>query len=193
MTMNDEDTQSGPGAGEKPPGDPAPEPHRPGGGDQDDTASAATTTEAGAAQDEAALLWPEREVQLADGRKVTVREMTWGQSLRLARHWRPLADGLFELIGDGNAERDIEPDEVAALLEDHGDDALELLAACSDLDRNQAEGVGLVDGQTLLITWLGVHLRFFARRRVVGRSVSEGMKRGVRVARTTAGRSAPSS
>lgn len=191
MTRNDEDTPSGPGAGEKPPGDPAPEPTRRESSGQDTPAT--DEAEGGAAQDEAALLWPEREVRLADGTTVTVREMTWGQSLRLARHWRPLADGLFELIGDGDAERDIEPDEVAALLEDHGDDALELLAACSDADRDRLEALGLVDGQTLLITWLGVHLRFFARRRVLGRSVSEGMKRGVRVARTTAGRSVPSS
>lgn len=191
MTMNDEDTQKGSGAGEKPPGDPAPEPHRRESSGQD--APATDDAEGGAAQDEAALLWPEREVTLSDGTQVTVAEMTWGQSMRLTRHWRPLADGLLELVGEAADEREIGEDEVTALLEDHGDDAIELLAECTNLDRARIQELSLLDGQTLLVTWLGVHLRFFGRRLAVGRSVSAGLRRGMRVARSTAGRSAPSS
>lgn len=158
-----------------------------------DVPGADDTANGGASTDEDALLWPERTVTLGDDRVVTVTEMTWGQSMRLAPHWRPLADGLFAVVGAAADAAEVDTGAVVALFEDHGESALELLAECTDLDREAIEALPLVDGQNLLVTWLKVHLGFFGRRVALGRQVARGLTEGANRARRAAGRSASSS
>lgn len=114
------------------------------------------------------ILWPEQEVIVGDETTVTVHEMTFAQTARLAEDWQPIAEEVMGSLGSASE------DEVIAMFDDlaerHGERLIRLIAATARVDdqpvsREWVERLKPDDGMILAVAWLGVHLRFFGARR----------------------------
>ncbi len=118
--------------------------------------------------EELAIIKGQTEVQLSDGRTVTVRE------------YRAFFEGLkVDAIAAG-FEADLaaaldgmQPTEPGALLQlgavfgAHPGVLIELLAMATDLEHEDIQCLPDADGQTLLVTWWGLNANFFMRRVVL--------------------------
>ena len=127
------------------------------------------------APDDLDILAPERAVQ-AGGRALTVRELTLRQSLdvhaRLAPVLRTLAP-YYAPGGDG-----VGVDTVLAALAAAPDVACALLALSTGQDETWIAALPERDGTTLLLTFIAVHIPFFATRLEVARQMTAAQALG---------------
>lgn len=102
-------------------------------------------------------LFDEQTLTIA-GEQVTVRELTFAQGLRATAAARPIVE---RLRADGEADR--APD-VLALVEEHPESWITLLAIATDHDPAWVEGLRDDEGLALAMAFLTVNRGFFVRR-----------------------------
>lgn len=107
---------------------------------------------------DAEVLFPDREVVIG-GQTITVREFTYAETLRLSGRMR----GLLERIAD-EFGADPEVGDIDAVIADHADEWLELLALSSGLDPTAIETLSKTDGAALSLAMWSANLGFFCRR-----------------------------
>jgi|GEM_PF-398380 len=105
------------------------------------------------------ILHPERIVTIG-GRTLTVREYSFVEGLRLRPLYQPLLDALYETMQHGEVPR---TDEVQAILAEHLDATLQLIAVAADTDVDYVSSLNLRDGNQLLDAWWGANGPFFLR------------------------------
>jgi hypothetical protein len=107
------------------------------------------------------ILLPDITLQL-QGKPVTVREYSFVQGLRVDAMAKPFFDDLSRIFLEGDPLKDSDRaelilDELQALM-------TQLLALSTGESAEWVEGLGDLDGQTLLMTWWTVNRDFFVRR-----------------------------
>jgi hypothetical protein len=112
---------------------------------------------------EAEILFPDVEVMLQSGRKVTVREIRFGQAMRLGPKIRPLALALARgctssEITEADAYR------IFGIGEDYPDEFYAVLCASTGLEREEIEALPELDGEAVQLAFWRVNTGFFARR-----------------------------
>lgn len=120
-----------------------------------------TPTEKGqGGQGDLAILHPEISATIA-GRKVTVREYTFVQGLRLTSLIAPIVDGMAALALAGELP---DPEALRPVFGEHVDQVLFLIAESCGQD--VAWVAGLPDGEAskLQLMWWTVNAHFFGRR-----------------------------
>ncbi len=110
-----------------------------------------------AADDDLEILHPDREVRV-NGETVTVREYRFVEGLRLRATAAPLVEALGELM-----QRNVDLDQVYALLADHEELLLELMALSIDKPVEFVAGLDGPEGELLMDTWWVVNASFFTR------------------------------
>ena len=119
------------------------------------------------AQDAATLdvLAPERTCQVA-GRTLTVRELTLRDALTFHARLGPVIDALLPAYGHDGAG--VGTDDVLCALAAHPDLACDLLAATTGESADWFAALPERDGMLALLTFIAVHVPFFATRLELG-------------------------
>jgi hypothetical protein len=107
-----------------------------------------------------AILYPERTATIA-GRVVVMRELNFVESLRHGAHVASLAEAMSDIALE-NQLHDLES--LRAVLADHHEQVLDLIAVSSDQDSDWVRGLDAREGENLLLLWWAVHADFFLRR-----------------------------
>ena len=109
--------------------------------------------------DDLSVLFPTREATIA-GRAVTVRELTFPQSMAISGRLTPVIDALAPHYGSDGIDSDL----VMATLSAHADVTLELLALSTGQPPDWLAALHEHEGMHLLLLCMEVHIPFFARR-----------------------------
>lgn len=115
---------------------------------------------AASAAEELDILHPERTLVFASGR-IVVREYGGVEWLRLQRTADPLIRALAGMLAAGEAPTF---DAAAALVADHLDIMLPLIAQAADVDIARIDALAPDEVDLLLMTWWGANGRFFILR-----------------------------
>lgn len=115
--------------------------------------------------DELGTVLPDATVHVG-GRSVTVHELRFAQSLRATPVARPIIESLRALM-DRHGE-DIPAGDLVALLTDHPDAWLDLLALATGESAEWIAGLSDADGLALQMALWEVNQRFFVQRLVLG-------------------------
>lgn len=116
-------------------------------------------SDAAADADDLSILFPTREATIA-GRAVTVRELTFPQSMALNARMAPVIEALLpHYLGEG-----IDSDTVMDVLSAQPDVALELLALSTGQPVEWLAALPESEGMQLLLLCVAVHVPFFGRR-----------------------------
>lgn len=115
---------------------------------------------------EAEIIAGEIPVELSDGRKVVVREIRWGESLRLGAQLRTI---VLEVAKRETTGR-LDPIAIFEIPEDHPEAFISVLALVTGLSTEELEGLPMVDGEKLQNAFWKQNTAFFARQ--VGRVLS---------------------
>lgn len=110
------------------------------------------------------ILHPERDLQIG-GKTVTVREIGFVEGMRIAGQVAPIIETMATFDDTPSL------DAVSALVGEHTETFLDLMARCTDEPREWIESLGDADGQALLLCFWTVNANFFIRRLVVQREV----------------------
>ena len=109
--------------------------------------------------DDLSVLFPSRVATVA-GREVTVRELTFPQSMAMSAGLTPVIDALIPHYGADGIDSDL----VMAILSEHAEVTLELLALSTGQPQDWLAGLPEHDGMHLLLLCMEVHIPFFGRR-----------------------------
>jgi hypothetical protein len=131
------------------------------------------------AAEEVEILVPEMTIDIA-GRKVTMREPSWVESLRI----EPLLAPCVQYVRDRLEGTDIKPeasDQFLHILLDmmieHYEAMLEVMIRCADVDREWVSTLKDSEGRKFMLLFWRVNWHFFVRRlslaRVLGRSSAQ--------------------
>ena len=111
-----------------------------------------------AAEDDLAILHPDREIQVG-GEQVTVREYGFVEGLRIRAAAAPLIDDLYQVMRGGDSDLD----SIYALLVEHDQLLVDLMATSINKDVEFIQGLSDGDGSLLMDTWWVVNSAFFIR------------------------------
>lgn len=114
------------------------------------------------ADDDLEVLAPEQTVTVA-GEPVTVRELTFGETLRHAREVGALTTALRDVFRPG-VDRAAQVALIDATMTRHPDAVLALVAAATGREPAWIEALPSAEGELLVWAWWQVHLGFFVRR-----------------------------
>lgn len=109
--------------------------------------------------DEVAILQPNRTLPIG-GRKVTVREIGFFESLHLHTEVAALVADLVEQTDDGN----VDLSRLHRVCAQHPDATVALLAQASDQSPEWVSALGAGHGDLLLLTFWAVNADFFLQR-----------------------------
>lgn len=122
-----------------------------------------------------ALLFDEQTLEIA-GERIVVREYRYLQGLRAAAIARPLLEGLRALIEDLAGPEALAPEALDALIGEHHETWLALIALCIDRPVEWVAALPDAEGQRLGLAFWAANAGFFMRRLVVARAVREGLR-----------------
>lgn len=106
------------------------------------------------------ILYPEAEITVA-GRKITLREYTFVQGLKLRAKIQPFLNGLSKLT----ATPELTLESILDLLAEHQESVLELMSVSTSVETSWIERLNVdEDGQLLAFTWWRVCGPFFIRQ-----------------------------
>lgn len=111
--------------------------------------------------DDLATLFSARQATVA-GRELTVRELTFTQSMTIGARLQPVIDTLLPHYGPDGAG--VDSDAVIAALSANPDAALEMLSLSTGQPVAWLAGLPEHDGTYLLLLCVAVHIPFFATR-----------------------------
>lgn len=114
-----------------------------------------------AGADDLEIIHPERPAEIA-GRKVVVREYGFIEGLKLRGTIQPL---LNDLVQSFDQQR-FKLDEIEAVLGEHADLVVELVATAADVEPDWVRALDDRDGTYLLHLWWTVNGPFFVRRAI---------------------------
>ena len=140
-----------------------------------------------ARDNDAAILFPDETVEI-DGEQVTVREFRYLEGLRAAALARPLLAGLREII---ETDDDIEPEALDALIGEHTDIWVQLIAMSTGLSAERIGELSDRDGVTLSMAFWRVNGPFFTRRLLLASAVASGLSGRSRSRKSSTSSSAP--
>jgi hypothetical protein len=126
------------------------------------------------ADDEAQVVWPDRDVTLSDGTTVIVRELRAAEQDRHAETIAPVRQAVRTCIGTSE-DPDVLERAFERLLDEHGQAISYLVRISSDMPELQWRALSSEDGDLLRVTWLAVHVGPFGRRQVMLRTMAELM------------------
>jgi len=106
------------------------------------------------------ILHSERYLTLSH-RDLIVREYSFVEGLQLRALAKPFADALRDAIAEGET---FAFERIEALIGDHYDVVLQLVAISADVDRDFINGLNDNDGNLLLMAWWGACGPFFLRQ-----------------------------
>ena len=130
---------------------------------------------AAAASEDLQVMQPDGELVI-QGRAITVREYRFFEGAKLQAQARPFFDGLYALFDrDGTAPSF---DEIEALLGEHEDAVVRMVALASGCDADWIRELDDQDGNRLALTWWLVNSGFFIRR-VLRRAAAARLSPGV--------------
>ncbi len=112
--------------------------------------------------DDLNVLMPEQSLVIG-GRTVTVRELTFAQTIALGSKLAPLLDSLSGFIGNES----INPLMAVKTLGEHYELTLELLQLSTGLSLDELKGLGASKSHALMSVFFAVHLDFFAQRLII--------------------------
>lgn len=112
----------------------------------------------GPGADDLEVLHPERRATIA-GCEVTVREYGFVEGLRLQPLVEPIIADLQGLLGSGVPSLEA----VLAILGQHADTVVALMAVAADVDEEWIAGLSQDDGHLLLMLWWGANGPFYLR------------------------------
>lgn len=121
----------------------------------------APTKGASSSQDDLAILFPNRTLQLA-GRAITVREYGHIEGLRVLAWAKPFIDAMYATIERGSPPPTYA--EVSDVYARHADLVRDMVAKAAGVEPDWVESLNDVDGYLLTCTWWEVNQRFFTRR-----------------------------
>lgn len=124
--------------------------------------TAVSSPEAAAAARELEILHPAREVVIAGGRVLTVREYRFTEGLKVMAAAKPFIEALYALV----APKGIRPgfQQIEELLAEHQGHVLTLIAKAADVKVSWLETLSDEDGYRLMQEWWIVNSGFFIRR-----------------------------
>lgn len=135
------------------------------------------------------ILYPERALDIG-GERVTVRELTFTESLRLQGALRPVIEALLPAYSSGEG---IGIDTVADALAAHPALACEAMATAAGRSLAWVQGLSAMDGAALLTAFVGVHVPFFAMRLELAQQLRLAEARALAEAKGARSKSAKSS
>jgi len=118
-----------------------------------------------AGADDLAILAPDGEVTIG-GEKIVVREYRFFEGLRLKVTARSFFDGLYELLGGDEPQKDSKPpsfDDILELVANNEGIVAGMVATSIDRPLDWFEKLCESDGDNLLLTWWNVNSDFFFR------------------------------
>ena len=116
-------------------------------------------------QREAEILAGEIPVELSDGRTIAVREIRWGESLRLGAKLRTIIEEVAKKASIGQ----LDPIGIWEIPEDYPVEFMGVMSQVTGLPADELQGLSEDDGQLLTAAFWAQNTPFFARR--VGRIV----------------------
>ncbi|HKJ94856.1 MAG TPA: DUF6631 family protein [Gammaproteobacteria bacterium] len=111
---------------------------------------------------DAEVLFPDRDLVLSTGEQVTVREFRFLEGFQVEREAKPLIDQLQQLAEGGEDKPPITI--LDELLGAHQDLLMVLISKACDRPREWLEKLGDSDGTTVMLTFWTVNSHFFMRR-----------------------------
>lgn len=119
------------------------------------------------ADEETEIVWPDRDVELDDGRVVTVRELRAAQEDQLHGDLVPVRNAVQDLMGPHGEIGDLRK-AIRRIIDEHGPRLSRLVRACTGLTAEDWDQISADDAASLKITWLAVHLGPFGATELAG-------------------------
>ena len=121
--------------------------------------------------DDAEVLFSDEPVEVA-GETVTVREFRYLEGLRAAAVARPILAALRELMDEFDT---MAPESIDALIGEHHDAWVQLLAMSTDKDPEWVKGLPDREGLELSMVFWRVNGPFFTRRLILAGAMQRGL------------------
>ena len=118
---------------------------------------------------EAEIIAGEIPVELSDGRKVAVREIRWGESLRLGKQLRTIITEVAKKMTAG----ELKAVEIFKIPEDYPEDFIHVLSMVTGIEKDELVELSMPDGELLTSAFWQQNTAFFARQ--VGRVLSAAL------------------
>jgi hypothetical protein len=109
------------------------------------------------------ILFPTQHLEIG-GRTVSITPFKFGQLPKAIAKARGIFDQLSTLVAQKQGDQSLEVALVMSAMEVGGDDLIDLIVMCSDVDRKFVETLGLDEGIKLTGAFLEVNLSFFVQR-----------------------------
>jgi len=123
---------------------------------------------------DAEVLFPDRDLILSTGEQVTVREFRFLEGLKIEREARPLIEHLQQAGESGSEHAPIEI--LEQLLSEHQELLVRLIARACDRESAWLETLSDSDGTVVMLTFWEVNSGFFMRRLQMRLVMREAMK-----------------
>jgi len=140
--------------------------------------------------DDADTVFPYTTATLADGRAITVHQLTAAGEDRVRSDLEVIGQPMreaFSVIDDAEqtAQR------LQGLVSDYGPQLSRLVRESTGLTPDDWEQITLEDALNLKLTWLGVHLRPLAYERMIVATMAHALSRGAKSQQRSSGAATP--
>lgn len=109
------------------------------------------------------ILFPTQHLELG-GRTVSIAPFKFGQLPKAMSKAKNIFGHLSELVADKKEEQSLEIGLIISAMEIGGDDLIDLITMCSNVDREFVEGLSVDEGIKLTGAFLEVNLSFFVQK-----------------------------
>lgn len=109
------------------------------------------------------ILFPTQHLEIG-GRTVSISPFKFGQLPKAMTKAKNIGAHLSELVAKSEGNQSLEIALIIAAMEIGGDDLIDLIVMCSDVDRTFVESLGVDEGIKLTGAFLEVNLSFFVQK-----------------------------